>query len=185
MSKVFPQNSLVKARKFKKINKNEMIKKMCKMIDGELARLITHHIIIGYSPFTNNGIKKCKMKFNSASLLDWTCFSLDETECALKTYSIVCRYLLKNKKIDMNFDHKETSECDTLINKSDKVESPIPENIPVTTPSPIANDSFIEKARLYYPRSLFIYSSSTRLINNPFFQLIIIVTSILALASHL
>lgn len=136
-----------------------MLREMCEVRKDKLVRLITTPILVDYSPFLV-GRLEYQLTFNSILLLRWTCFSLNEDDCMYKTYSIVCRYLLKNHPAKWF----PTNKTDTWVGpiRSNTTETQIPLTVSKTTKLFTINGTKNEFARLYYPNALFKYSSARR-----------------------
>ena len=81
--------------KLKRKTYDDMVKQMCKVDKSRLTRVITLHIVQDYSVFID-GYRNFQWSFSSQLILRWTCYSLNEEDCMYKTFSVVCRYLMKN-----------------------------------------------------------------------------------------
>ena len=82
-------------KKLKKKSYEHMVKQMCAVDKSRLTRIITLHIVQDYSVFIY-GHPMYQYSFSSQLILRWTCYSLNEEGCTHKTFSVVCRYLMKN-----------------------------------------------------------------------------------------
>ena len=160
----------------------EMVKQMCTVDKSKLTRIITLHIAQDYSVFTE-GKLLYQYSFSSKLILRWTCYSLNEEGCMDKTFSIVCRYLLKNHPAK-NVTTKRHPDWPLPGRRRNSTEATIPSFEPRQTIVFTTNTANKRYERQYFPNVKYVYSSGHKPLLAAWLQRIGLLISLVLLVKH-